>query len=364
MWEVNFWNSSLYAEDIEMWCKGLMSAEQTAEEVKITSLEFSDNNIALEGMKWFVNIPSQILHHLRTLGFGFNQLDGIGLGVLCKIIPKLTSLQTLGLRDNPIGCGGAVQVLKCLYSHRIPLKTLYLGFTGVGEEDCIVLHDLIVLTDLKTLWIDGNNLTSNCVDSILQGLLQSSTMEDLHMSYSQFIMGNCMSLASLLQWSDCQLRDLEVVQCGIADEGVAWLATALTCNHSLIILDLSRNTIGESGAAALRDMLALNTVLRELWIAKCGITSDGAVQLCTGVSENNTLEILDISKNDIGIKGAKAVSNMIEENRSLMTLSVCGDDSLGEGMATILSSLKKNSTLKKIYLPEEYQCPADDRVNW
>ncbi len=63
-----------------------------------------------------------------------------------------------------------------------PLKTLDLDITGVGEEDCAVLSELIANIDLETLWICGNNLTCNSVASIMHGLLQNNTIQDLNVS--------------------------------------------------------------------------------------------------------------------------------------------------------------------------------------
>ncbi len=100
-----------------------------------------------------------------------------------------------------------------------------------------------------------------------------------------------MSLASVLQQSDCQLRKLFIQWCGITGEGAA----QLTHNNSLTVLMTSLNPIGDSGTAALGDMLVHNTVLRHLGMWVCGITSEGALQLAAALSGNTTLQKLDIS---------------------------------------------------------------------
>ena len=316
-WKVDFSFSSLNDEGMEMWCKGLTSSGQATENGEIISLKFIDNNITLEGAKCLVNIPHQMLHHLKMLNIGScNKLDDTDMKIFCELIPKLTSLMKLDLGGNSIGCGNAVQILKCLLNHKIPLKTLNLDSTDVGEEDCIIISELIAHNELETLWIGCNDLTSNSVASIMQGLLQNNTIQNLDISSSKFSEENSVSLASVLQQSDCQLKELNIQSCVITDEGATQLATALTHNHSLTELDMEDNFIADSGAAALGHMLMHNAVLSELKLVGCDITSEGAVQLATALSGNTTLQTLDISFNLIGIEGVEAVSKIIKNNKT------------------------------------------------
>ena len=70
-----------------------------------------------------------------------------------------------------------------------------------------------------------------------------------------------MSLASLLQQAECQLRELDIRECNISGEGAVHLAAALTNNHSLAELDISCNPIADIGATAFGDMVRNNTAL-------------------------------------------------------------------------------------------------------
>ena len=360
-WELNFRNASIGDEQMEMFCKGMASNTKTTTHSGEMEGYFSDNHITSDGLKWFLEIPIQLLQQMKKLNFGGNKLDGPALNTFCGAIPNLTHLQVLALWRNPIGKGGAAEVLKCLHHYKTPLKILDLQKTGVGEEDCA---QLALLIDLEVLNISYNSLSSNGVASIMEGQLQNSTIQKLEMKDSHLSEENCVSLSSLLQQSVCQLMEIDISRCGISGEGAVHLGTGLTSNHSLTTLDMSHNPIGDIGASSLGDMIRDNTVLETLHIHNCEITPQGFVQLAAGLITNTSLKTLWLDGNQCGIEGAKAISDMLEENKALQRIDLYDDDSLKEGVAVMMAGLQHNTTLSKLYLPKKYQCPADPRMKW
>ena len=331
-WRLDFYNASMGDEGVEMICKGMASNTKTTHSGEIEGY-FHGNHITSDGLKWFLEIPIQLLQQMKELDFGGNELDGPALNTFCGAIPNLTHLQKLTLYENPIGKGGAVEVLKCLHHYKTPLKELDLWDTGVGEEDCA---QLALLIDLEVLYLRYNCLSSNSVAS----------------------------LSSLLQQSVCQLRELDIRECGICGEGAVHLGTGLTNNHSLTTLWMEGSPIGDIGAAALGDMIRDNTVLETLYMKYCEITSQGFVQLAAGLISNTSLKKLNLKGNHCGMEGAKAIGNMLEENKTLQVLRLHRDDSLEEGLAVIMAGLQHNTTLSELCLDSEYQCPTDPRVLW
>ena len=336
-WKLDF---SFTSMNIEMLFRGMASAPDTTWNGELEA-NFKVTRITAEGMKWFTKIPLQVLQHIKDLNFNSNKLDSNALNVFTEVVPNLTELRALSLGYNPIGKGGAVN---CLYHLKIPLEKLNLSSTGVGEEDCALIA--LLERHLLDLNISGNSLSSNSIATIMEGLLQHSTIQTLDMSHSHLSEENCVSLGTLLQQSECQLRKLRISECGIRGERVVLLGTGLTNNHSLTGLDLSNNPIGDIGAAALGDMIRSNTVLTTLQMGKCGITSEGCVQLAAGLIENTAIQTLVLSSNHIGVEGARAISEVIEKNKTLKWLSLHDDKSLKEGVDSIKHSLQKNQTLR------------------
>ena len=363
-WKLDCFNASMGDEGMEMLSRGMASCDKDAWNGKIVC-DFSGNDISLKGIHWFVKIPLSLAGGISKFVFAYNKLDGNALNAFCGFIPKQTKLQVLSLRHNPIGKGGAFEVLKCLYHCKTPLKELDFADTGVGEEDCAQLALLISNTDtLEKVGMGSNSLSSNSVASIMDGLIQNSTIQHLNMWRSHFSEENSIALGSLLQQAGCLWRELYIQECNISGEGAVHLAAALTNNHSLAELNISDNPIGDIGAAAFGEMIKNNMALRTLRMDRCGITSEGCVQLAAGLTENTTLQKLLMYGNHVGVEGAKALSKVIKENKTLRELWLDDDDSLGEGVDSLLASLQNNTTLGWLYLPKQYQRLADFRVRW
>ena len=305
-WELNFFFAPIQDEGIEMLCRGMASAPDTTWNGELEA-NFRGNKITSEGMKWFTKIPLQLLQGIKKLYFNSNKLDSNALNVFTEVVPNLSKLKVLTLGCNPIGKGGAVDVLKCLYHHSIPLEKLDFQYTGVGEEDCALIA--LLTRTLLDLDISGNSLSSNRIATILEG----------------------------------------------RGEGTVHLGTGLINNHSLTRLNISDNPIGDIGAAALGDMIRSNTVLTILSMGKCGITSEGCVQLAAGLIENTTIQYLWLNGNLVGVEGARAISEVIEKNKTLKDLWLYGDESLEEGVDSIIHSLQNNTTLTRVCLSRKYR---------
>ena len=360
-WELNLFSASMGDEGVEMFCNGTLSNRQATCNGKITEANFSNNVITEEGIKSLVKVSPPILQTIEVLHLQSNKLNAEALHVFSTVIPKLTSLQVLNLALNPIGDGGAVELIGTLCHCNTPLKYLNLYGTGIGEEDCASLTILISSTDLETLDVSKNNLSSNSVTSIMNGILQNNTIRTLWMSSSQFSVDNCTSLSSILQQPMCQLKKLSIAWCNIDSVGALQLAAGLTHNQSLEVINISDNPIGDTGAAALCDAISNNTILRYLSMSRCKITSKGFIEVSSSLTN---LQELYMGGNSLGMDGAKAVSKMITDNNTLKSLDLSHDDSFGEGVDIIISSLQSNNSLIRLSLPSIFKRPADPRVVW
>ena len=362
-WKLNFNNTSIGDEGMEMLSKGMASNNNTDHSGEIEG-NFRRNQITSKGLESFPDIPSIVLQKIKKLDFGSNELDAPALSTLCKATSNLTNLQEFCLSNNPIGKGGTVKMLQNLSdtTRKISLKKLDLAITCIGEEDCAQLAQL---TDLEYLDIGGNKLSSISIASIIDGQLQNSTIRKLHMSDSNLSEENCMSLSSLLEQPACQLSELNISLCGISGEGAVHLGIALTQNVSLKKLDIMENPIGDLGAAALGHIIMFNSSLETLYLTSCGIASRGFVQLAAGLISNASLKTLWLGSNECGMEGAKAIGDMMKENKTLQLLALQRDTRMEEEeFDVILDGLQMNETLQELWLTEEYKFSADRRVKW
>ena len=366
-WRLHFDHSSFDDKKFELFCQGCAATGGTGRRGHISYAHFRHNDITSKTIQSFVNIPPHILQNMRDLYLSNNKLDGSACDLLAKAVPSMSRLEMLLLGYNPIGSGGAVEVIKALCGSGV--KQLWLYDTEIGEPDCEALCELLKSShSLQHLDIDQNNLSSESVASIITGLSHNSSLTTLDISDSHFSIAKVDSLASILKYhSKCALTGLEFEDCHISSEGAVELAAALCKNTTLKHLNLNYNSIGEhlEGATAVAKMLVENKTLTELNLEDCHISSEGAVELAAALCKNSTLKYLNLYCNPIDVEGASSMSDMLQHNTSLEELWLC-DNSVGEeGVHQLINSLKHNQTLRKLWLPEKYESETSDhRIHW
>ena len=308
-WKLDFISSSTDDEKFELFCQGCAVPGAAGCKGHISHAYFSINDLTSKSIQSFVNIPPHILQNMRELDLSNNKLDGSACELLAKVVPSMSRLEELwlDLGVNPIGSGGAVEVIKALCGSGV--KQLWLDSTGIGEPDCEALCELLKSShSLQHLDIQRNNLSSESVASIITGLSHNSSLTTLHISNSHFSTTNVDILASVLK------------------------------DHSKCALTV-------------------------LYLRDCHISSEGAVELAAALCKNSTLKHLDLDHNPIGVEGASSMSDMLQHNTSLEDLH---DDSVGEeGVHQLINSLKHNQTLRTLVLPEKYKSETSDhRIQW
>ena len=308
-WRLNFMSSSIDDEKFELFCQGCAASGGTGCRGHISHANFSYDGLTSKSIQSFVNIPPHILQNMRELDLNSNKLDGSACDLLAKVVPSMTRLEELRLSWNPLGRGGAVEVIKALCGSGV--KELWLCNTGIGEPDCVALCELLKSShSLQHLYIHRNNLSSESVASIITGLSHNSSLTKLNISNSHFSMANVNILASVLK------------------------------DHS-------------------------NCTLTKLYLWDCHISREGAVELAAALCKNSTLKHLDLNRNPIGVEAASSMSDMLQHNTSLEVLWLC-DDSVGEeGVHQLINSLKHNQTLTDLWLPRKYKSETSDhRIHW
>ena len=366
-WSLHFISFSIDDEKFALFCQGCTAPGGTGCRGHISCANFRGNGLTSKSIQSFVNIPSHMLQYMRELYLGHNKLDGSACDLLAKALPSMSRLEVLQLRSNPIGSGGAVEVIKALCGSGV--KVLLLYSTEIGEPDCEALCELLKSShSLQDLNIHQNNLSSESVASIITGLSHNSSLTRLDISNSHFSMTNVDSLASVLKdHSKCTLTKLVLDNCHISSEGAVELAAALCKNSTLKHLYLDRNPIGEhvEGVTAVAKSLVENKTLTTLDLQDCHISSEGAVKLAAALCKNSTLNHLYLDHNPIGVEGASSMSDMLQHNTSLEVLDLCDDSVEEEGVHQLINSLKHNQTLRELWLPKKYKSETSDhRIRW
>ena len=244
-WKLYFRYSSTDDEKFELFCQGCAALPGTECKGHIIHADFSDNSITSKSIQSFVNIPSCIIQKMEKLELHHNKLDRRACNRLAKSISSMSSLRKLWLSNNPIGSGGAVEVIKALRGSKV--KQLLMWETEIGVSDCEALCELLRSENcsLEELIINGNYLSRDSLVNIITGLSHNSSLTHLNISKSHFDTANVDHLASVLQGhSKCKLTELRMRHTEIKSDGVEKLMKALSKNNTLKVLDLSHNPIG------------------------------------------------------------------------------------------------------------------------
>ena len=211
------------------------------------------------------------------------------------------------------------------------------------------------LKPLLTLDLSKDNL-SNGVVHITEILRHSNCFKTLYISECRLDDQGMKSLAGVLEISS-SLRTLKVSNCGIDDQGMKSLASALEMNGSLEELDLSENiTVTDIGLTALGESLKRNRGLKTLNISFCGIDDQGVKSLASALEMNSSLAVLDLSWNSAvtGI-GLMSLGESLRKNRGLKTLMLYG--LYGQRIISnsnwkqFIACLQENNDLTKLGLP-------------
>jgi hypothetical protein len=108
------------------------------------------------------------------------------------------------------------------------------------------------------------------------------------------------------------------------DEGLKRIRNIQSTPESwaqLTELDLKHQRLGGVGACLLAELLN-QTQLQDLNLAGCGITEEGIVALASAISTNTTIKHLAIGGNQISVHGQEMFIEALSKNRTLVSLDI------------------------------------------
>ena len=106
----------------------------------------------------------------------------------------------------------------------------------------------------------------------------------------------------------------------------------------------------------LSTMLSSNTTLKELQLINCNITDNGVQYICEGLTKNQTLTKLDIRANhQITSVSTSTIADLIQTTTSLTTLVLDNTSLNNDDIKTICTSLNKNTTIRNLRLSRQHE---------
>ncbi|XP_043115555.1 NACHT, LRR and PYD domains-containing protein 12-like isoform X2 [Puntigrus tetrazona] len=199
-----------------------------------------------------------------------------------------SSLREVNLNFNNLQSSGVKLISAGLGNPHCKLETLGLWRCGLTHESCAALASALNSnpSHLRKLDLSENNLGDEGVKLFSDGLKNPQ----------------------------CKLETMQLRFCNLSYKSCAVLASALRSNPShLRELDLSENELGDDGVNLLSDGVR-NTLckLEILWLRDCDVSDEACAALTSALESNPShLRELDLTKNKITDMGANLLSAII-----------------------------------------------------
>jgi hypothetical protein len=200
--------------------------------------------------------------------------------------------------DFENGCFSSVGLVECQHK--------YNRYYGSGEDEPIEVK---------------NRMSSSGVQLLCSSLL-SISVKEVNLSAHKVGEKGAMYLKRALCGTKT-LQELIIRDCDLGEDGIALIFTGLTNNQSLKVLDAAFNNIGSYGAVRLSRFIN-QTVLEVLDISSCGIGEEGMVAVASALRTNATLRKLCLYSRGsvISQRSELELSRMLLQNRNLSVVQV------------------------------------------
>ena len=186
----NSWNvATPYTptEGLEMLGHGMKSVDYGGGSIE--KLDLSQSKGIMNEGEYLLQIPHQILQHIKLLQLGGCDIDQRGFENLAECIPYLHSLTSLYISVNPGGDGSLVKLLKALSEHG-KLQTLDMTYLSIGMDDVAALAGLLQSSsNLRELRVSGPHespLAVDVVNHLVRTVLSPSSLNTVRIDDCEY----------------------------------------------------------------------------------------------------------------------------------------------------------------------------------
>ena len=285
-------------------------------------------------------VPGHLTMDLRN-----HQLSGHGVDSLLHILHVISSMYL----SDPIQNDS--------FKTNMSLKRLSAGKCGISEKGGKAIGDaLMVNRYLQVLDLHENGIHEEGGKAIGEALMINTSLQvlDLH---DNPILSGVVHIAESLKHNH-SLREINLSNCGISEEGAELLAISLKENNSLQTLLLRGNylsginNLSDIGAAYIADSLRHNNCLKRLDISYCGLRDGGMKSLGSALAMDSSLEELNVSNGAVTGIGLMALGESLKRNRRLKKLRLLGLPNISDNdWKQFIVCLQENNHLTQLGLP-------------
>ena len=299
-----------------------------------------------------------------------NDIRGMGATYIAKLLKANNILRKLNLAENSIQRGkkdGLVELFTALSTTGSLLTDLNISScsititedTGPTIADMLrknkslqhlqmsfndnikdlgvfyISHGLACNSTLTVLKLNKTGLTSKAMRYLGNALAHNTALVSLHMSWNQIGDDGVSFIVEAVSSNiKTNLRDFRLCCCGITAKGAKALSILISCTR-LKVLYLSMNVVGD----------------------------DGVEFIANALTQNTHLSVLDLRKANIADKGVKALSSVLQMNKASLQVLDLQENRITDSSLLLLGrSLKCNQTLRRLHLLNSLQAVSAETI--
>ncbi|XP_078060382.1 NACHT, LRR and PYD domains-containing protein 3-like isoform X2 [Mustelus asterias] len=302
----------------------LLSAALRNPECKIQKLDLYGNDLTDSCAEDLASALSTN-RSLIDLDLGGNKLGDSGVKLMSVALRNPDcKIQKLDLSGNDLTDSCAEDLASALSTNR-SLIDLNLGDNKLGDSGVKLLSVALRNPDCKIQKLDlrGNDLTDSCAEDLASALSTNRSLIDLNLGGNNLGDSGVKLLSVALRNPDCKIQKLHLSGNDLTDSCAEDLASALSTNRSLIDLYLSSNNLGDSGVKLLSVALRNpDCKIQKLYLRCNALTDSCAEDLASALSTNQTLRILNLEFNSFTDQSVPALRRLILTCRSLEVIEL------------------------------------------
>jgi Ran GTPase-activating protein (RanGAP) involved in mRNA processing and transport len=274
---------------------------------------------------------------------------------LKRLLQQKTLISFLDVSGASLGSAGLAEIAAGLYRNTTLTRLEISNNALVNEDSAKILKDLLRRNkSLTVLWLQKNPFgrSPSAVRCIAQGLRENKSLRSIDLSHCRLGDQGVSVLANGLGSSNKTLKDLFVSDNQITANGLAVLLDLVGSNLPISKLDLAGNPLGTEGANVLANKLGRNMIphLKKVWIERCGVGDNGLERIASALEQNSTLEVIALQGNVFGEPGLKALAKSLPNIQTLDYLDLTWNATFSSCMPILMEGLRENNSLRDVYI--------------
>jgi hypothetical protein len=270
---------------------------------------------------------------------------------------NIPSLQTLVLKGPTLEIDGLAELAPALYRNT-SIKELNISGNGLSDiESPERLRDILCHNKTMNALDLSENIvgrTVGAVECIAEGLGSNSTLLKIDRSGCALRDSGVSTLAQSLGSRNTTLQKLKLGSNSITSSGVGVLVVAMERNSCQITdIELDGNSIGNEGASLLARALGKNVLpnLTRLSLYNCGIGDDGLIELVSALKQNTSLLHIDLRQyHGLSDRAFLALAESLPAIMVLQRVDFYWYTGLASAVPLLLAGLRKNSSLFRCHV--------------